>query len=555
MENDLVKEVRQSSKDLEAKAYAAFVKFNGKGISPEKLRVLRDALGDAQIISYGVDSSNAKAMKSRLELLSKDVDNEIKHFDSIISNNITEEELKKDYIETQKDLFAKYNELKDNGVDVSALSNLATYFNELTEEYYKVNSENVKIMSDKLYLKKVLISSELSKFINNDMDDGYNNKLEDTLEFNIEEEEPVLVKGYHKAKNKGLYKYLIGGLAGITLFSILQSSGCNPIRSTAALFGLNGEKTTEVDDNTRNAELTDTENSEVTPEIKEGENVEFEVEPSEITLKMGELGTFLDATDNEQVEARAQYIIDNYYSKWMDKVSDDERSQITLERISNIIRVMNGQCPLDDNGNRYYDPNVVDTYGQAFIDLVSDIPSSDVMGTVEVVPAYLFAIDGTKLQDYIKTYDDLYAKVAEGRNKRDDSIYRPAAEEIARLYWFGWFLQGQNNYVNPTNFEAESRYFAYQATTSRYGSYIKEAEFNQRAAVCIDACVDYDTKLEEPLSIAEIYTAINDGIWNDIIAKSAGLEVPTEPMLVGYWHALNDQLSYVYEHAEVKTLN
>ena len=215
-------------------------------------------------------------------------------------------------------------------------------------------------------------------------------------------------------------------------------------------------------------------------------------------------------------------------------------------------------------------------------------------------PAYLFAEDGSDLQYFIKSYDDVYARIAEGRNNRNSDEYRAAGKVMAAKYWTEWFLQGMggnilynnetdeitydNNNVafsdqygrlvhynpdtleidknlevyqvtNPHNFDATSRYFAYQATMARYGSFIKEAEFNQMATICIPACVDYSTKTLEELSIPAIYTAINDGVWNDIIARSAGIEVPTEPMLVGFWEALDAQLNFEYSHANTLKLS
>ena len=313
------------------------------------------------------------------------------------------------------------------------------------------------------------------------------------------------------------------------------------------------------------------------------------------SLVLGEYGTFFDASNEEQVMARAEYLYNNYYMTFMSELNQTEREYITVERIANTIRVMNGHCPVDENGYMELDANTVDTYGQAFIELTANIPSSDAMGTVKFVPAYLFAEDGSDLQRFIKSYDDLYARIAEGRNTRNSDEYRAAGKIIAAKYWTEWFLQGMGGNVfynaetqdisygngnvaysdelgrlvrynpdtleldantevyqinNPHNFDATYRYFAYQATTARYGSFIKEAEFNQMATICIPACIDYSSKTLEELSIPEIYTAINDGVWNDIIARSAGMEIPTQPMLVGFWEALDDQLNFEYTHTD-----
>ena len=75
------------------------------------------------------------------------------------------------------------------------------------------------------------------------------------------------------------------------------------------------------------------------------------------------------------------------------------------------------------------------------------------------------------------------------------------------------------------------------------------------ATICVPVCVDYSSKEMDELSLPEIYTAINDGVWNDIIARSAGMEVPTEPMLVGFWEALDAQLNFEYNHTNTLKLS
>ena len=74
------------------------------------------------------------------------------------------------------------------------------------------------------------------------------------------------------------------------------------------------------------------------------------------------------------------------------------------------------------------------------------------------------------------------------------------------------------------------------------------------ATVCIPACVNYSSKEMEDLSIDQIYTAIDTGVWNDIIARSAGMEVPKEPVAGGFWQSLGDQLMFEYEHSNNLTL-
>ena len=346
-----------------------------------------------------------------------------------------------------------------------------------------------------------------------------------------------------------------------------------------------------------------------TPVVTATPTVEPTLEPV-ITLVLGEPGTFLDVTDDAQVMARAQYIYDNHFAKFIDKVSDSEREFVTVEKIANVIRVVNGRCPRDVNGYKFWDVNTIDTYCCAFISLYADTPSSDTMGVVDFVPASLFAIDGSEVQEFLKSYDEVYARIAEARNTRNGEMYQAAAKIIEAKMWYEWHCQGmggnivyfrdtgeveaipdlrfnsetgkyeRTEYVekengeieevivelnnieifpvtNPHLIDATYKYFAYIGSMYRFGSYIEEAEQDQMAPVCLDVCVDFNTKELNTYSIDEVYTGINEGIWNNIIAQHAGMadQVPGVPFCVGFWESLNRQLEYDYTHSNTLTLN
>lgn len=466
-------------------------------------------------------------------------------------------------------------------------------YNELLKLGDKARSERNDIVRDVNKALKIFenvsesnviyYESEIKK-LQQEFTEKYGVKLDTKMYGEEKESQKVEVQDDTREEEKSNAGALLGVGLGAAALGVLAG---------AALTSCNTSNNEAVVEETENGRLVITTNNEQDVEQSLDEVVAE-------SLILGEYGTFFDASDEEQVMARAQYIYDNYYAKFMYKLSQSERDFITVDRIANTIRVMNGHCPVDENGYMELDANTVDTYGQAFIELTANIPSSDVMGTVEMVPAHLFAEDGSDLQMFIKSYDDVYARIADGRNNRNSDEYRAAGKVMAAKYWTEWFLQGMggnilyntesdeitydNNNIafsdelgrlvhynpetleidkntevyqvtNPHNFDATTRYFAYQATVARYAPFIKEAEFNQMATICIPACVDYSSKTLEELSIPEIYTAINDGVWNDIIARSAGMEVPTEPMLVGFWEALDDQLNFEYSHTNTLKLN
>ena len=301
------------------------------------------------------------------------------------------------------------------------------------------------------------------------------------------------------------------------------------------------------------------------------------VELAPVELLPGEYGTFLDVNDNEQVQRRAEYIYNNYLAKFMDRLCEADRQLISVDEIANTIRVVNGHLPIDENGNTYFDANVEDYYLNRLVDYVANIPSCDQMGTIEYVPGYLFAEDNSKLSEFIKSYDDIYKNIADARNERDGLKLRKNVQIMAAKYWTEWFLQGMGGNIVysdgeisyegqvPANAEAYTvrdpyalnetyKYFAYCATMYRYSTFIYEAEHNMMSTVCIPACINYSTKDIEELSIDEIYTAIDTGIWNDIIARTAGVEAPVDPVCVGFWESLNDILTFRYNELKQLTL-
>ena len=437
-----------------------------------------------------------------------------------------------------KDLHNLYDEMKGNGSEAYILNELRDDMKKVHEVFYEVNSSNLE-------KEEVVIS-----VIEDDLVKKYGAKAFGK-EVIVEEAEQVETKKSHCGA-KAVAAGLAGGvLGGLVTYSLLNKDKWN------VGIGVNNEATVQDD-------LVQTYDA-------NGNLIEVEA----INLLPGEYGTFLDVNDDEQVMARAEYIYNTYYAKFINNLCQADREIISVNEIANTIRVVNGHLPLDENGNRYMDSNVTDYYMNRFIDFVGKIPSCDQMGTIEYVPGYLFAEDGSKMSEFIKSYDDLYRNIANARNNRDGQELRKNVQVIAAKYWTEWFLQGmggniiinndngelfyssevpEGNYsvyrvYNPYGLEEFKKYPAYCATMYRYDTFIYEAEHNQMATVCIPACVNYSSKEMEDLSIDQIYTAIDTGVWNDIIARSAGMEVPKEPVAWGFWQSLDDQLMFEYEHS------
>lgn len=285
----------------------------------------------------------------------------------------------------------------------------------------------------------------------------------------------------------------------------------------------------------------------------------------------GKYGQFKDATNDEQVKARAQYIYDNYYSNWVNELTPEQQKNITPEKIANIIRVMNGELPLDEDGNRYYDVNVVDETVNSFVNITANLPSSSTLdsktneeiGQIKDIPMHMFAVDGSETSEFIKPYDEDFTNIIDGRNHHNGEKTVNAIKSLGEKMWREFVMVGRNyqnddgtltNYRNPYDLPAQQRALAWIGATQRYGAIALPYNLNGMQAVCIDVCVNYNTKELNAVPVNEIYEGYHSGLYSSIIARLAGLPEKHDPDTIGFVQDLNDQLEFKYKELKQMTL-
>ena len=128
-------------------------------------------------------------------------------------------------------------------------------------------------------------------------------------------------------------------------------------------------------------------------------------------------------------------------------------------------------------------------------------------------------------------------------------------EKLGYKFWNEWQCQGMYGDVNPYNFQAKDRLFAFLSTMSPYGTTVFEYNLDSMQPVCVKVCVDYNTKLLTDITVSEIYTGIVTGEWNNVIAKAAGVEVDNVSDSVGFSQDLFDTLEYKYDHLQTRKLS
>lgn len=276
----------------------------------------------------------------------------------------------------------------------------------------------------------------------------------------------------------------------------------------------------------------------------------------------GKYGQFKDVTNDEQVNARANYLYNTYFEQFRSKLTPTEQEMITPEKIANIIRVANGELPLDADGNKYFDANLTDDYIQALTKIIADLPSSPALDKIYNVPTHLFAVDGSDLSNFMMKYDEDYENIAEARNNRDGAKAQRAIASLGKKLWYEWSLQGMNyetdgkmsDYKSPFDLPAAQRALALNASVAKYGPYVFEYNLNAMQPVCIDACVDYYSKTMKKLTVNEIFVGVTSGEYDTVIAKAAGIEVDKEPDSIAFDQDLRDELEFKYKELKQMTL-
>ena len=326
-------------------------------------------------------------------------------------------------------------------------------------------------------------------------------------------------KRNHKIRN------IILACGGISLvfLSIGLVKGCGYNNNRNEQFGVYQQYEADSDDD------LDLPSSDV-PELIDDDEPEEELSIDEI----------LQGNDAAGVVAKAEEVLEDL--DYLDEI-DHSFEGDELNTIVNIIRVSNGELPLDENNNEYYDPNVVDKYVQARTDIFANYPSSPQLDEIYSVNYADIVTDDENLQQFAEKYDEVYNAIAEARNENDWDAFAVNTQKLGEMMYSDWVLQGMYNGNNPYNFEADQRLLALGISTERYASYVMEYENGNRGTVCADVCTDYSTGDTKEIPVEDIYNAIVLGVCNDAtlaVNAPSGYQIISEE----FYKSLVNELDY-----------
>lgn len=274
------------------------------------------------------------------------------------------------------------------------------------------------------------------------------------------------------------------------------------------------------------------------------------VAPTEApVLVLGEYGTFFDINDVEQVNARATYIYNNYFAN-NESLTAQQRQLITVENIADVIRVMNGELPL----NREFDGSTLNDVTIVLCEAVINV-GSNVDDHYTYFPSYLLFVDGTPEQEFVKAYAPIYEKLVYALNNHDDEQVQDAIACLGFKFWNEWYLMGMDGTsINPHDLNTAQKYLMFISTIEPYNTTAREWHLSEQKPVCIEACIDYNTGEKSTVSVNDLVVALETGAWNTG-AKLGNMDVEPVCWCAEYYEALNNHLGWKYDHRNTLNLN
>ena len=451
----------------------------------------------------------------------------------------------KSLIETIKSFYSK---LKSKSEEYEALQVLFNTADDKSKNVVRKVLENYEIEIEELKEKiKLIITDE--------------EQLEDENKENnstVADDKPIEEENQKNknTKNKKLLKKIgiAAGICGAASLALLAGRGCSKKSFSSQEPTVIESYEPSLDNgNTNEFEITptpvQTETISATPTPVQTETISATPTPTVVPTET-QNNDMLDATDIDAVYTRAEEM----YSKmpYLDEIDHNYKGE-EVQTLANLIRVLNGELPLDENRNTVYSPTLLDDNLSAMVDIMDNYPSSPQLD--ENSKSYysdLVAWD-EEVYNFAKKYDEVYANISDARNNDDFEAFENNVQTLGKLLYEDWVMNGANTGVNPYGFAATQRYLALSSSIGRYSSSVIEYASERGAVICVDVCYDYETGELKEVKVSDIYEAIRDGVRND---ATLDIFLPDGEYLIelGFYNDLAKELEFKYENTLSYTL-
>ena len=211
----------------------------------------------------------------------------------------------------------------------------------------------------------------------------------------------------------------------------------------------------------------------------------------------------LDPTDEYSVENTVDKIYEEDINPMIQGLNNPAfEAQVTREDISDIVRFVNGELPL----NRKYNEGTFDELASKFIYVFGAQGGHE----NELYPVHFSNLcnENSALVSYCAEYDEIYNKIAAYRAEGNVDGFVEEVGYLSTKLYNEWHLQGMYGGWNPYLFTREEKFLAFNASIGRYANYVKEYLISNDLTVCFDACVDVENNTYKQIETRDVYEAM-----------------------------------------------
>lgn len=237
-------------------------------------------------------------------------------------------------------------------------------------------------------------------------------------------------------------------------------------------------------------------------------------------------GTFKDASDVDQVNARVDWYFENYFNKEYANENQVVKDSVTKENLADIIQVANGVAP------EGFEVNEVVNYNNKMTQIFSAYLSTEARtksGNIGFIPTQYLYEDGSHDQKCAAEVDAVMEKIINAINTNNDEDYKKYAVEFGELMRDQYYLvDSTSNHYNTRSIASyPARIQLYGMAYAFYTETIMEYGISKGIDICIPFCIDHSTgqTVEIPLSkLMAILDFVPMDQWDAVIQRS-GLTV------------------------------
>ena len=288
------------------------------------------------------------------------------------------------------------------------------------------------------------------------------------------------------------------------------------------------------------------------------EETEQVAETTERAVETYDVTVFDDITDEAKLDQRVSEIVEEI-TPMLGNIKDSFDDKDLNLIIKNIILTTNGELPVDENGNKYYNPDVLGMYDQYRCEIFGNLPSSPQHGD-KLYKAHwedLF-LDNSDAQEFARKYDELFNGCVEATNAADTDMFKEYAIKYGEALYNDWVLQGMYTGENPYNIEnVGQKYSVLSCALDRFSTVIVENRLGHRMNICVPVCINYETGEKMEIPLTEIHEAIALGKSNNAtlhVGASDGFQIIGDEFFVTTKESLEDKYNELKENRSY-TLN